>query len=120
MLKPVYSASDTTQNVEILPVASFKKANTKGADQTAQMRALVCMFVVCMQQSVFSPRCPILFNLTNFHIVVYKLHIFKVNKYAHVYLGLHSVIPMYAQRTFRIYACPEGGGGGLDPAGKLQ
>ena len=30
---------------------TFQIANNKGADQTAQMRRLVCAFVVCKQQN---------------------------------------------------------------------
>ena len=50
--KPACSATETSQNSEILLVASFDndifqyKANNKGADQTVLMCRLVCTFVV--------------------------------------------------------------------------
>ena len=54
-LKPVCSATETSQNIGNLLLASshsdsFQKANNKGADQTARVRSLVCTSVVRMQQ----------------------------------------------------------------------
>ena len=45
--KQACSATGTSSKIDISFVASFpKKANNKGADQTAQMCRLVCAFVV--------------------------------------------------------------------------
>ena len=48
--KSVFSATETSWNVEISPVASlyntFQNANNKGAEQTARMRRLVRACVV--------------------------------------------------------------------------
>ena len=53
MLKRVCSTTETSQNIEILQ--TFLKLNYEGADQTAQMRRLVCTFVIHMQQKhIFS------------------------------------------------------------------
>ena len=54
--KPVSSASETSQNIEISLVASldiydtFQKAN-KGSDQSAGMHRLACAFVSCISRS---------------------------------------------------------------------
>ena len=49
-LKPVPTATETSQKIEISLAASLNlcipKANNKGADQTARMRRLVCVFIV--------------------------------------------------------------------------
>ena len=49
-IKPVSPATETSKKIEISLVASFdiklKTTNSKGADQSAQMRRLVCAFVV--------------------------------------------------------------------------
>ena len=44
--KPVSLATETSYNIEISPVASLLMVLNKGADQTAQMRRLVCTCVV--------------------------------------------------------------------------
>ena len=54
MLKPASSATETSRKIEILleetsrkiRYDTFQKANNKGADQSVQMRRLVCAFVV--------------------------------------------------------------------------
>ena len=50
MPKPAYSATDTSKNLEILHVASEKRANIV-TDQPAWMHRLICTFVVCMRQN---------------------------------------------------------------------
>ena len=50
-LKPVSSATKTSQKIEIslettLDIILSKKANNKGADQSARMHRLICAFVV--------------------------------------------------------------------------
>ena len=48
-------ASRNTQKVCKSRYNTFQNANNKGADQTAQMRRLVCVFVVCKhRRQVFS------------------------------------------------------------------
>ena len=48
---PTCAATETSKSLEIAAIASrgiilSKKANNKGADQTARMRRLICAFVV--------------------------------------------------------------------------
>ena len=49
-LKPACSATQTSYGLEILDLAgkgiTILAVNNKGADQTAQMRKLICTFVV--------------------------------------------------------------------------
>ena len=47
--KPACSATETSYEIEISPEESYDiltKVNNKGADQNAQMRRLVCAFVI--------------------------------------------------------------------------
>ena len=47
--KPTCLATETTQKIEIVLVASpdtFQYMNNKGADQTARMHRLICAFIV--------------------------------------------------------------------------
>ena len=59
-LKPVCSATETTQGLEILDIAStgiirtIQVGNNKGANQTARMRRLICAYVVRIWQNRFS------------------------------------------------------------------
>ena len=61
--KPVSTATEISLKIEISPKASLhkkknQKANNNGADQTAQMRRLVCAFVVCKPlKTGFLRRC---------------------------------------------------------------
>ena len=55
ILKPTCSATENSQNIEILNEASFTISEfNKGTDQTAQMHKLDCKFVICTQQVRFS------------------------------------------------------------------
>ena len=64
MRKPVYGVPGDKLEIEISLVASLdmilsNKRNNKGADHTAQMRRLVCVFVVLkLQRQVFLGRGP--------------------------------------------------------------